>query len=98
MKKQDQRKWNELSRRLREEHPYCSKCGRTGCRLNVHHILPKKLYGDLVFDEQNLIVLCAKCHSFGRGSAHKDGMAFAIWLANNFPERMEYLRNKIGSN
>lgn len=80
------RAWNELSRKLRTETPYCQKCGRHD-HLQVHHLLPKKLYPELMLDEKNLVVLCPKCHTFCRESAHKDGLAFAIWLEQAFPEK-----------
>jgi hypothetical protein len=38
----------------------CQECGRKNCRLEVHHIVPKRLSGnDSIY---NLITLCDKCH------------------------------------
>lgn len=83
------RAWNELSRKLRREIPFCQKCGKTE-HLQVHHLMPKKLYPQLLLDERNLVVLCPRCHSFCAGSAHKDGMAFAVWLMNALPEKFRF--------
>jgi len=41
----------------------CQECGdRTGHNLEVHHIKSRKEYPDLVFDLDNGITLCKKCH------------------------------------
>lgn len=56
--------WKELSKRLRDETPYCQKCGKTAeeCRLNVHHLRARRYRPDLLLDERGLINLCAACH------------------------------------
>lgn len=39
----------------------CQKCGKTNCRLEVHHITPKRIGGnDSIL---NLITLCSSCHT-----------------------------------
>ena len=38
----------------------CMECGKTDCRLEVHHIKPKRLKGSSTLG--NLITLCTKCH------------------------------------
>ena len=87
-KSQRNKAWAELSRKLRTETPYCQKCGSVS-HLQVHHLLPRKLYPELLLEEWNLVVLCPRCHTFCRESAHKDGLAFAIWLERCFPEKWE---------
>ena len=87
-KSQQRKAWAALSLKLRTETPYCQKCGRKE-HLQVHHLLPRKLYPQLLLEEWNLVVLCPKCHTFCRESAHKDGLAFAIWLERCFPEKFE---------
>ena len=86
VKAQSNKAWAELSLKLRKETPFCQKCGRKE-HLQVHHLLPRKLYPQLLLEEWNLVVLCPRCHTFCRESAHKDGLAFAIWLEKNFPEK-----------
>ena len=38
----------------------CMECGKTDCRLEVHHIKPRRLNGSDTLN--NLITLCEKCH------------------------------------
>ena len=85
-KAQHKKAWALLSSKLRKETPFCQKCGRKE-HLQVHQLLPRKLYPQLLLEESLLIVLCPRCHTFCRESAHKDGLAFAIWLEKNFPEK-----------
>ena len=88
VKAQSNKAWAELSLKLRTETPYCQKCGSVS-HLQAHHLLPRKLYPQLLLEEWNLVVLCPRCHTFCRESAHKDGLAFAIWLEQNLPEKWE---------
>lgn len=41
------------------------ECGKTNCRLEVHHIKPRRLNGSNTLG--NLITLCAKCHKKTEG-------------------------------
>lgn len=43
----------------------CMECGKTNCRLEVHHIKPKRLQGSSTLG--NLIALCTKCHQKTEG-------------------------------
>lgn len=45
----------------------CRLCLKTGGYIEAHHILPKGLFPDKIFDENNGITLCA----YGRWSCHK---------------------------
>ena len=38
----------------------CMECGKSNCRLEVHHIKPRRLKGSSTLDK--LITLCTKCH------------------------------------
>jgi len=61
-------KWRKLSKQMRKEHPYCSKCG-TPEDLTVDHKVglremgPKPELNPLAYDRRNLVVLCRPCHS-----------------------------------
>ena len=44
----------------------CVECGKTNCRLEVHHIKPRRLSGSSTLS--NLITLCAKCHQKTEGA------------------------------
>ena len=38
----------------------CMECGKSNCRLEVHHIVPRRMKGSNTLD--NLITLCSSCH------------------------------------
>jgi hypothetical protein len=40
----------------------CQNCGKTACKLQVHHIKPYKDYPELRTDTSNGITLCVECH------------------------------------
>ncbi len=67
----------------------CNVCGAEKI-INVHHILPKERYPEFKYEFLNGIVLCVKCHKFGKYSAHKNGMWFAKWLKQNRPLRYKW--------
>lgn len=43
----------------------CMECGKSNCRLEVHHIKPKRLNGGNTLN--NLITLCQNCHQKTKG-------------------------------
>ena len=43
----------------------CRECGKTNCKLEVHHIKPRRLNGSNTLS--NLITLCEKCHQKTEG-------------------------------
>ena len=50
----------------------CSKCGRQGGRLELHHRKPWKKHPEIdFFDRRNLEVLCVHCHSEITRKEHK---------------------------
>ena len=79
--------------RTRDKH-VCALCGRSE-HLNAHHILPKKFFPDVQFEMWNGISLCPKCHTFGKFSAHKNGVFFSEWLKHSRPEQYEEVVNHI---
>lgn len=40
----------------------CVSCGEVGGYLEVHHLMPKKEYPDLIYDIDNGVTLCLECH------------------------------------
>lgn len=81
------RAWAALSKRLREEAGRCAVCG-SDKRLNVHHLLWRRVRADLVLDENNLICLCAK-HHFLLHRGHET--EFMAWLRDNRPDQWEWV-------
>lgn len=43
----------------------CAECGKTNCKLEVHHIVPKRMNGNNTLS--NLITLCSTCHQKTEG-------------------------------
>ena len=71
----------------------CVICGST-IKPNAHHILPRELH-DTKLDISNGISLCCKHHLFSREiSAHNNPLAFFVWMEQNRPEILQYLRGK----
>lgn len=65
--------WLEIIRRSKEYQEWrirvlerdeytCQHCEQHGGRLHVHHEKSARLHPDSIFDENNAIVLCQKCH------------------------------------
>ena len=57
-------KWEEFEKEYWKKHPdekYCHVCGERA-RVELHHIIPRHICPDRIFDESNLIPLCRACH------------------------------------
>lgn len=59
-------KSNRLDENLRKatilrDNNHCKLCGKSGCKLEVHHIMPRRLNGSDTIG--NLITLCPDCHA-----------------------------------
>jgi 5-methylcytosine-specific restriction endonuclease McrA len=48
---------------LKRDNRTCQECGNTKGRIHAHHILPKRFFPYLMFNVDNGITLCQKCHS-----------------------------------
>lgn len=74
----------------------CIKCGRSkeeGWTMHGAHIMPVEWDGTAA-DPENIICLCATCHSMGRKSAHEDPIEFARWYDETFPGKYDKLREQ----
>lgn len=85
------KKWDELSKQLRTETPYCQLCHNFE-GLSVHHLLEKRLHKDLYFERMNLIVLCRGCHFEIHDNS---GKAFQIFckVEDKYPDKVMFLKN-----
>jgi hypothetical protein len=91
-KMMEKKRLSEWALAIKERDGYrCAICN-TCHRLNSHHILPKRIYKEVMYEITNGISLCCGDHMFLRGSPHMDGMAFAIWLEKNRPEQYAWVR------
>lgn len=64
-------KSNRLDENLRKaviirDNNKCMECGRINCKLEVHHIVPRRLKGSDII--KNLITLCEICHEQTKGN------------------------------
>lgn len=97
-KKKIKKKCIELAKRIAKEKAnyICEKCGRSkmqGWRMHGAHIIPVE-FGNTAADPDNILCLCAKCHSIGRESAHENPLEFSRWFEKKIPGRYDRLRLK----
>ena len=59
---------NTWSRRAREKTPFCEWCFSED-NLEAHHILPKVKFPQYAYDQNNVRIMCKKCHI----TCHKQG-------------------------
>ena len=72
----------------------CVICGATE-RLNAHHIIAREIH-ETKHNLMNGITLCPKHHFFCREiSAHNNPLGFFMWLENNRPRELSYLKTKL---
>ena len=68
----------------------CVICSRTEYA-HAHHIIPREIK-ETRFNVMNGITLCAKHHKYSvQLSAHKNPLAFALWLEVNRPAQYLYV-------
>jgi hypothetical protein len=57
---------NDSFKQVRLRDVVCQECGKKDEKLDVHHIIPRRLFERYDFEQHhpdNLILLCARCHS-----------------------------------
>ena len=62
----------------------CKECGKSNCKLEVHHIKPKKLSGSNTLG--NLITLCENCHQNTEGN-EEQYMQYYFAMLNSFDNK-----------
>ena len=71
------REWKAMSKRMRAEQPWCSRCATQGSPSNpltLDHLVPLAIGGALVPDDDALVqVLCRKCQGIEGGKQHGAG-------------------------
>lgn len=56
--------WASARRECLERYSYkCFLCGRTDLPLHAHHIILRSLAPKLIYDQDNLVCLCSRCHN-----------------------------------
>ena len=104
----DYQKSNRLDENIRKavimrDKNSCRNCGLTDYRIEVHHIVPKRLKGNNTLD--NLISLCSECHEEVTGNELQfvdkfqqliDGKNIRFDYAQHVMQGKNYLRQKLG--
>lgn len=86
----------ELAKKIAKERDgyQCQKCPRNkaqGWQMHGAHIMPETWQATCA-DPENIITLCAACHSMGGNSAHQNPIKFGRWFDEKYPglyDRME---------
>lgn len=72
----------------------CEKCDKTlaqGWQMHGAHIMPVTWAKTAAMPE-NILCLCAACHSMGSNSQHQDPIPFSRWFDDKWPGRYDELR------
>jgi len=72
----------------------CQHCGKDSTQAQIHgsHVKSVGSYLFLACDLLNIKALCARCHKWWW---HSEPTEAGKWFKNKFPERYEYLKQKI---
>ncbi len=71
LRKRDE--WKDWRTNIYERDDYtCKICNTKGGILHPHHIIPKSHRPELIFDTNNGITLCSKCHTTTKGLHSRD--------------------------
>lgn len=107
-KKEDKKKLKDWANSVKDRDCYkCAICGLTSgenyirkdgkeskIRLEAHHLFPREIK-EFRYDIDNGITLCTRHHKFSREiSAHKNPLAFILWLQLNKSEQYSRLVEK----
>ena len=69
----------------------CKECGKTNCKLEVHHIKPKRLGGSNTLS--NLITLCENCHQKTEGVEEQYMKHYFDMLNNSDNKNLNYAQH-----
>lgn len=83
----------EWAKKVKQRDQECVICGKQE-HLNAHHIIPREIK-EFKHDMKNGITLCPRHHRFSfELSAHQNPLAFFMWLEQNRPMQLNYLRKQ----
>ncbi len=99
--KKDRTKWknkaiNLAKKIVRERINECERCGKKSGKFDGAHILPVR-YAATAAEIDNILCLCAGCHTFSNDSCHRNPVSFTRWLDSYAPGRYERLLEKVRS-
>lgn len=93
-KREIKRQFKEWSTKVKErDGNHCVICQSTNY-IHTHHLFPREIH-ELRFEIDNGITLCAKHHKYSLEiSAHKNPIAFLLWITLNRKEQLMKLLEK----
>lgn len=71
----------------------CMVCGKTNCKLEVHHIKPKRLNGGNALN--NLITLCQNCHQKTKGKEELFMDKYFMLINSSVPKNLNYAQHSM---
>lgn len=83
-----------------EECEHCHKKKIDGWQMQGSHIYPEGIYRSMSADVDNILCLCAACHTGGfwknstKSSWHDDPVYFVGWFETKYPERALILKKR----
>jgi 5-methylcytosine-specific restriction endonuclease McrA len=104
IKKTNKQKYKDWSKVIKERDKFtCFICGKylkdgNVHNLQVHHILAKKTYPELMLDLNNGITLCYYDHKNSKYSPHLNALSFIEILKIKKSEQYNYLINWLKNN
>lgn len=69
----------------------CKECGKSACKLEVHHIKPRRLCGSNTL--ANLITLCKRCHQKTEGNEEKYMQHYFSMLNSSDNKNLNYAQH-----
>ena len=69
----------------------CMECGKTNCKLEVHHIKPRRLNGSNTLG--NLITLCEKCHQKTEGKEELFMDKYYSFIKSSDEKKLNYAQH-----
>jgi hypothetical protein len=95
MSKKDLPKWRkkaiDLAKKIvRKTINECEWCGKKDRKMDGAHIIPVR-FAAVAADLDNILCLCASCHTLSSNSCHENPVLFTRWLDSYAPGRFERL-------
>ena len=78
---------------VREKINECEWCGKKNAKFDGAHIIPIR-FSATAADIDNILCLCAGCHTLSKNSCHENPVLFTRWLDVYAPGKFEALWEK----
>ena len=94
LKREQRQIWREAI--IKRDNNKCQLCRKDLSSCNpiarqVHHLLDKRNFKELITNIDNGILLCYRCHRVGKYSAHMNAVFFSNWLKKNKPHQYNFV-------